>query len=91
MRPLLIPTVHGPLLRAQPRPRLPGAAPRPLKILALLERPEGASLAELKKATGWQTHSLRGFLSGILKKKMGVMIHSAQRDNGDRIYRVRAK
>ena len=61
------------------------------KILALLERPEGASIAELKKATGWQTHSLRGFLSGALKKKMGLKIHSGKRDNGDRVYRVRSK
>jgi hypothetical protein len=61
------------------------------KILSLLRRPGGASLAELRKATGWQAHSVRGFLSGTLKKKMGLRIHSAKRENGDRVYRVAAK
>jgi hypothetical protein len=61
------------------------------KILALLRRPAGASLSELKKATGWQAHSLRGFLSGAVKKKMGLRIHSAPRDNGERAYRVASK
>jgi uncharacterized protein DUF3489 len=61
------------------------------KILALLRRPAGASLSELKKATGWQAHSVRGFLSGAVKKKMGLRIDSAPRDNGERAYRVASK
>jgi hypothetical protein len=61
------------------------------KILSLLRRPGGASLTELRKATGWQAHSVRGFLSGTLKKKMGLRIHSNKRENGDRVYRVAAK
>ena len=61
------------------------------KILALLGRPDGASLAELRKATGWQGHSVRGFLSGAVKKKMGLRITSAQREDGERAYRVPAK
>ena len=60
------------------------------KILALLRRPGGASLAQLKKATGWQAHSVRGFLSGALKKKMGLRIDSAKRD-GERTYRLASK
>src|ERR1700694_5746304 len=58
------------------------------KILALLRRPAGASLQELRKATGWQAHSVRGFLSGAVKKKMGLPVESAPRDNGERAYRV---
>ena len=61
------------------------------KILALLRRPAGASLSELKKATGWQAHSVRGFLSGAVKKKMGLRIDSAPRDHGERAYRVASK
>ena len=60
------------------------------KILTLLRRPGGASLDQIRKATGWQAHSVRGFLSGALKKKMGLRIDSAQRD-GQRVYRVAAK
>jgi hypothetical protein len=58
------------------------------KILALLRRPNGASLPELRRATGWQPHSVRGFLSGAVKKKMGLRIDSLSRDDGKRAYRV---
>jgi len=57
------------------------------KILALLQRPGGASLRQLQKATGWQPHSVRGFLSGALKK-MGLRIESAKLQDGQRTYRV---
>jgi hypothetical protein len=58
------------------------------KILALLKRPGGASLTQLRKATGWQAHSVRGFLSGALKKKMGLRIDSAKAADGERTYSV---
>jgi hypothetical protein len=61
------------------------------KILALLRRPNGATLKELCKATGWQAHSVRGFLSGSLKKKMGLRIDSEPRDNGQRAYHLVSK
>ena len=46
---------------------------------------------ELRKATGWQAHSVRGFLSGAVKKKMGLRIDSVSRDDGERAYRVASK
>jgi hypothetical protein len=46
-------------------------------IVTLLSRPNGASLPELMKATGWQAHSIRGFLSGALRKKQGIPVGSA--------------
>lgn len=61
------------------------------KILALLGRPNGASLAELRKATGWQAHSVRGFLSGAVKKKMGLRLASGPREDGQRAYRISAQ
>ena len=61
------------------------------KILALLKRPGGASLQQLQKATGWQAHSVRGFLSGTLKKKMGLRVDSAKLPDGRRTYRVTSK
>ena len=73
----------------------PSNAPRRVsktaKILALLKRPGGASLPQLQKATGWQPHSMRGFLSGTLKKKMGLRVHSAKLADGTRTYRVPSK
>jgi hypothetical protein len=58
------------------------------RVLALLKRPTGASLKHLVKATGWQPHSVRGFLSGHLHKKLGLRVKSFQRD-GERVYVIR--
>ena len=61
------------------------------KILGLLKRPGGALLKELMKATGWQPHSIRGFLSGTLRKKMGIPFESFRSTDGERAYQVRSK
>jgi hypothetical protein len=61
------------------------------KILALLKRPGGASLQQLRKATGWQAHSVRGFLSGTLKKRMGLRVTSTKPQDGERTYRIVSK
>ncbi len=57
-------------------------------VLALLCRPEGATLANIMKATDWQAHSVRGFLSGSIAKKMGLTIESSKNEAGDRTYRI---
>ena len=59
------------------------------QVLHLLRRPRGATLKELTKATGWQPHSVRGFLSGALGKKRGLTITAHQRDGGERSYSVK--
>jgi cell division septation protein DedD len=56
------------------------------KIVGLLRRPKGATLSELMKATGWQAHSVRGFLSGTLGKRMGLAVTSTKGDDGERRY-----
>jgi hypothetical protein len=56
------------------------------KIVELLRRPEGATLSELMQATGWQAHTVRGFLSGTLAKKMGHKVARRKRDDGTRVY-----
>jgi len=60
------------------------------KVLDLLKRAEGATLAELMKATGWQAHSVRGFLSGTVSKKLGLAVTSAKVEDGERTYSIRA-
>jgi hypothetical protein len=60
------------------------------KVLDLLKRPVGATLQELMKATGWQPHSVRGFLSGTLRKKMNLTITSVKSEGGERSYSVQA-
>jgi len=58
------------------------------KILDLLKRPGGVSLKELTKATGWQPHSVRGFLSGTIGRKMGTPVESLKRADGERAYHL---
>ena len=59
-------------------------------VLELLRRPEGATLADIMAATGWQAHSVRGFLSGALGKKMGLTVESLKTPEGARTYRIQA-
>jgi hypothetical protein len=60
------------------------------RILDLLNRPEGVTSRELMKATGWQPHSVRGFLSGTIGRKMGLTITSTKGGDGERTYSVKA-
>ncbi len=57
-------------------------------VLELLKRTEGASLKEIMAATDWQAHSIRGFISGSLGKKMGLKVDSAKREDGERFYQI---
>ena len=58
------------------------------KVLNLLRRRDGASLKELMKATGWLAHSVRGYLSGTVSKRMGLKLVSAKSEDGERRYSV---
>jgi pyruvate/2-oxoglutarate dehydrogenase complex dihydrolipoamide acyltransferase (E2) component len=57
-------------------------------VLDLLKRKTGATMAEIAKATDWQNHTIRGFISGTLTKKMGLAIESTKSESGDRTYRL---
>jgi len=57
-------------------------------VLALLRRDGGATLGEIALATDWQLHSIRGFLSGQIAKKMGLKIDSTKDDGGKRRYHI---
>ena len=57
-------------------------------LFELLRRKDGVTLAEIAKAMDWQNHSIRGFISGMLTKKMGLAVESAKNDSGERMYRI---
>ena len=58
-------------------------------VIALLRRPCGATIDELTAATGWQAHSVRGLMSGALKKRLGLEIVSEKdAKTGERRYRI---
>jgi len=75
-------TGKKPRRQATPRPQSKGA-----KILELIGRTKGATLAEIMTATAWQAHSVRGFIS-TAGKKHGVKIESSKNEAGDRLYRI---
>jgi hypothetical protein len=65
-------------------------AKRPSKqeeVIAMLRRPEGATVDEVVGVTGWQRHTVRGVFSGTLKKKLGLTLASAKEERG-RVYRI---
>src|SRR5260370_19606641 len=66
----------------------PRAESKGAKILELIGRPKGASLAEIQKVTDWQAHSVRGFLSTAAKKH-GLKIESTKTEAGDRVYQIK--
>jgi hypothetical protein len=59
------------------------------QILDLLKRPGGATLKAIMAATGWQAHSVRGFISGTLGKKLGLAVQSVKGENGERTYSLK--
>jgi hypothetical protein len=73
-------------------PRKAGAQPtgKIATITALLRRPKGASIEDLVKATGWQAHSVRGAISGAIKKKLGLSVTS-EKTGTVRLYRIADK
>jgi hypothetical protein len=83
-----------PARRAVPSHRTPGKraafreGSKAAQVCSLLCRPEGATLNEIRAATGWQAHTVRGFISRTLRKQ-GRRIRSFEK-NGERVYRVRS-
>ena len=58
------------------------------QVIAMLRMPEGVTIPQICTATGWKAHSVRGMLSGVFKKKLGLTIVSVKTDAGDRSYRI---
>jgi len=79
-------------IEALPDPEQQSDTKRPSKqdaVIAMLQRPEGATVDEVASAMGWQRHTVRGLFSGTLKKKLGLTLASAHEERG-RVYRIAA-
>ena len=73
---------------ATPKPVAIRAGTKQAQIIAMLQRPEGATIAEMVKVTQWQPHTLRGAISGALKKKLGLVVGSTKEDGRGAVYRI---
>jgi hypothetical protein len=74
---------------ATPKPISIRTGTKQATIIALLQRPEGASINEIVEATGWAQHSARGMISGGLKKKLGFDVATTSDEQRGRIYHIR--
>jgi hypothetical protein len=92
-RPHAAPTKAKPASKGHPakKPSPARHGTKTAKIIDLLKRPGGVTLKELMKATGWQAHSVRGFLSGTIGKELGTPAESSKRADGERTYRLFSK
>jgi hypothetical protein len=73
---------------AETKPAKPRVGTKKTQLIALLETPTGASLDEIVAATGWQAHTVRGAISGTLKKKLGLAVISEKVEGRGRVYRI---
>jgi hypothetical protein len=60
------------------------------QVIAMLKRPEGATIANICEATGWQQHTVRGTFSGAFKKRLGLVVVSEIEDGSKRVYRIQS-
>ena len=58
------------------------------QVIAMLKRPEGATIAQIMDVTGWQQHTVRGTFAGAFKKKLGLSITSEKPEGGERVYKI---
>lgn len=82
---LAVPQASAEPIKAAPRTR---ENTKQAKIIAMLQRPEGATISQIAEATGWQPHTVRGTFAGAFKKKLGLTLSSSKEDHGQRVYRV---
>ncbi|AVW90679.1 DUF3489 domain-containing protein [Celeribacter baekdonensis] len=71
---------------AAPKTRTPRGRTKQVTLIAMLRAPEGATIAEIMAATGWQSHTVRGAMSGALKKKLGLEVTSEKVEGRGRVY-----
>lgn len=82
---LAVPRALAEPIKATPRTR---ENTKQAQIIAMLQRPEGATISQIVEATGWQPHTVRGTFAGAFKKKLGLTLSSSKDDHGQRVYRI---
>ena len=82
---LAVPPALAEPIKAAPRTR---ENTKQAQIIAMLQRPEGATISQIVEATGWQPHTVRGTFAGAFKKKLGLTLSSSKDEHGQRVYRV---
>jgi len=78
--------------RAAPKPHAPKpvvAKTKQQQLIEMLQRPGGATIEQMAESLGWQAHTVRGALSGALKKRLGLLVTSTKEESG-RVYRLAA-
>ena len=73
-----------------PKTRTPREGTKQATLIAMLRAPDGATIAEIMDATGWQSHTVRGAMSGALKKKLGLEVTSEKVEDRGRVYKITA-
>ena len=77
-----------PKRNGESKPRRQREGSKQARVIAMLRRPEGATIAQIMHETGWLAHTVRGAFAGALKKKLGLTVMSEKVDGGDRVYRL---
>lgn len=75
---------------AAPKARTPREGTKQATLIAMLRAPDGATIEEIMAATGWQSHTVRGAMSGALKKKLGLEVTSEKVEDRGRVYKLAA-
>jgi hypothetical protein len=73
---------------SEPKPRRQRKGTKQAQLIAMLRRPEGATISQIVQATGWQQHTVRGAIAGALKKKLGLEVTSTKEKGEERVYRI---
>jgi len=82
------PVARGTKTRTQPAEAVAAPKTKLGRLEGMLRRPEGATIGQIAKALDWQLHSVRGAISGSLKKKQGLTVVADKIADGERVYRI---
>jgi hypothetical protein len=77
------------LSQNEPNPEQAKSGSKQSHVIAMLRSPAGATIDSMMKATGWQQHSVRGFLAGVVRKHLNLKL-SSEKVNGHRIYKIKS-